>query len=165
MQVNLVVAMARNRVIGRAGTLPWHLPLDLQRFKQITLGFPLVMGRVTHQSIGRALPGRSNIVVTRNREYRAAGCMVVTSLDAALEFALPAAHAMVIGGRALYAAALSNAQRIYLTEVHAAIDGDVHFPEYDPGAWREQAREFHARDERHAYDFSFVVLERSPRAD
>jgi dihydrofolate reductase len=163
MRVNLVVAMATNRVIGRAATLPWHLPSDLKHFKKITLGYPLIMGRVTHQSIGRALPGRLNIVVSGNLHAAAAGCVVVASLADALSAAAPAPEAMVIGGHALYHAALPTAQRIFLTEVHAEIEGDVTFPPFAHEEWRETSREDCAADEQHAYPFSFVILERAIR--
>ncbi len=163
MRINLVVAMATNGVIGRAATLPWHLPADLKRFKKITLGHPLIMGRITHQSIGRALPGRLNIVVSHDLHSAAAGCVVVTSLTAALSAAAPAPEVMVIGGYALYRAALLTAQRIFLTEVRAEIEGDVKFPPFAREAWCETSREDFAADEQHAYPFSFVILERANR--
>ena len=161
MRINLVVAMAENGVIGRGRTLPWALPADLSRFKQITLGFPLMMGRVTHESIGRPLPGRVNIVVSRTPNYAAAGCVIVPSFDAALVQAGAVDEVMVIGGRALYAAALPRAARIYLTEVHARIDGDVYFPEFARAGWREIRRERHMQDARNDYDYSFVILDRA----
>ncbi len=161
MRVNLVVAIATNGVIGRAATLPWHLPADLRHFKQITLGYPLIMGRITHQSIGRALPGRLNIVVSRDLQAAAAGCVVVASLAHALTAAAPASEVMVIGGHAIYHAALPLAQRIFLTEVQAEIEGDVRFPPFARGDWRETSREDFAADEQNAFPFSFVVLERA----
>ncbi len=161
MRVNLVVAIATNGVIGRAATLPWHLPADLRHFKQITLGYPLIMGRITHQSIGRALPGRLNIVVSRDLQAVVAGCVVVASLAHALTAAAPASEVMVIGGHALYHAALPLAQRIFLTEVQAEIEGDVRFPPFARGDWRETSREDFTADEQNAFPFSFVVLERA----
>ncbi len=161
MRINIVVAMSRNGVIGRAGTLPWQLPADLKRFREITLSHPLIMGRVTHESIGRLLPGRRNIVVTHTPAAIAAGCVVVDSFAAALEAAAPAAEVMVVGGRAIYAAALPLATRIFLTEVDAVIDGDVFFPEFARAHWRETASESHPADTRHAYSFKFVVLEKT----
>lgn len=160
MRVNIVVAMATNAVIGRASTLPWHLPADLKRFKQITLGYPLIMGRITHQSIGRALPGRLNIVVSRDPLAVADGCVVVASLAQALTAAVPATEVMVIGGYALYLAALPSATRIFLTEVHGEIEGDVRFPVFARDEWRETSREDFAADGRNSCSFSFVVLER-----
>ena len=160
MRINIVVAMAENRVIGRGGSLPWHLPADLARFKQITLGHPLIMGRVTHESIGRPLPGRLNIVVSQTPDYAAAGCAVARSFDDALAQASTAAEVMVIGGRALYTAAFPRAHRMYVTKVHATLDGDVVFPEFDRAGWREISRQWCRRDERNVHDYSFVVLAR-----
>lgn len=158
--VALVVAMDRDGVIGAGGRLPWHLPGDLRRFRAVTMGHPIVMGRRTHESIGRALPGRHNIVVTRTPGFRAPGCTVVGSLEEALVRAGAAAEVMVIGGAALFAAALSLARRIHLTEVHAAVGGDVYFPAFDRSAWVEIAREDVDADEHNPLPMSFVTLER-----
>lgn len=156
--------MAENRVIGRDGALPWRLPADLARFRALTMGKPIVMGRRTHESIGRALDGRHNIVVSRRPGYRARGCTVAPSFEAALEAALdPAsdvAEAAVIGGASIYEQALPVADRIHLTVVHASIDGDVRFPALEPGQWREVAREGRGADERNRHDLSFVELAR-----
>jgi len=161
--VSLVVAMDREHVIGRDGTLPWHLPEDLKRFRAITMGKPIIMGRRTHASIGRALPGRRNLVLTRDAGYDAPGCELCPSLDAALARVADVEEAMIIGGAAVYREALARACRIYLTEVDAAVGGDVHFPPLDTAAWVEVARESHQRDERHAWDYCFRVLERVTR--
>ena len=163
--VAIVVAMAENRVIGRDGGLPWRLPADMARFRSLTMGKPIVMGRRTHESIGRALDGRRNIVVTRRPGYRSPGCMVAPSFEAALDAALDtpasgAAKVAVIGGASIYERALPVADRIHLTVVHASIDGDVRFPELEPGTWREVAREERGADERNRYDLSFVELAR-----
>ncbi len=158
-RVNIVVAMADNGVIGRDGGLPWHLPGDLRRFREVTMGHPLVMGRRTHESIGRVLPGRLNIVISSDPACAAAGCVVVPTLEAALATAGDASEIMVVGGAAVYAAALPIAARLFITEVHAKIDGDVRFPDFDRAAWREVAREPHAGGGE--YDYSFVVLERA----
>ena len=156
--------MARNGVIGRAGGLPWHLPADLKHFRAITMGKPIVMGRRTHTSIGRALPGRRNIVLSREPAYQAADCEVYDSLDAARVALAGAAEVMIIGGAALYAEALPHAARLYLTEVDAELAGDVYFPAFDPAAWQELAREAHHSDAHHAFNYCFVLLERiSPR--
>ncbi|MSR13868.1 MAG: dihydrofolate reductase [Gammaproteobacteria bacterium] len=160
MAINIIVAMAEHRVIGRGGTLPWHLPADLGRFKQITMGHRIVMGRLTYESIGRPLPGRTSIVVTTRANYQAPGCVVSDSFDAALNAASDKTEIMVIGGHALYQVALPVAQRIYLTEIDAEIDGDVYFPEFDRTVWRETSREAHSCDAAHLYSYSFVVLER-----
>lgn len=160
MRINIVVAKSENDVIGRDGDLPWRLPADLQHFKATTLGHPLVMGRKTHESIGRPLPGRHNIVVSRQTDYLAAGCTVAGSLEQAITVAHPATEIMIIGGATLYAAALPRAERIYLTEVHAQLSGDTCFPRIDRDAWREVTRERHAADDANDHDYSFVVLER-----
>ena len=156
--VSLVVAVARNGVIGRDNDLPWRLPDDLKHFKAITLGKPVVMGRRTFESIGRPLPGRENRVVSRRPDFDAPGCRVFASLEEALVGAEP--EVMVIGGGQIYAAALPLAQRLYLTEVDAELEGDAKFPEIDPDAWREASCEAHAADERHAHAFRFRLLER-----
>lgn len=158
--IAIVVAMAENRVIGRDGTLPWHLPADMARFRALTMGKPIVMGRRTHESIGRALDGRHNIVVTRRPGYRAPGCAVTASLEAALEAASGTAEIAVIGGASIYEGALPIAARIHLTQVHASIDGDVRFPELEPGAWREVSRTKRSADARNRYDMSFIELAR-----
>ena len=140
MRISLVVAMAQNRVIGRANGLPWHLPEDLKFFKRITMGKPILMGRKTHESIGRPLPGRINIVVTGNPHYQATGCMVVNSVQAALAVAEPAAEVMIIGGATLYRQILERADCIYLTRVQASVEGDVWLPEFEQTLWREAWR-------------------------
>ncbi len=162
-EITLVVAVAKNGVIGNDGGLPWRLPDDLKRFKQITLGKPVVMGRKTFESIGRPLAGRTNVVVTRNRGYRAAGCVVVHSLEDALAATVDVPEVCVIGGAELYTAALVLATRIELTEVDAAPDGDARFPPLARTGWREIAREPHGTDERHAHAFAFVTLVRANR--
>lgn len=162
-RVTLVVAVAENGVIGREGGLPWRLPADLQRFKALTLGKPVLMGRRTFESIGRALPGRHNIVLTRQRTAGpvVAGVTVVHDWDAALAAAGEAAEVMVIGGAEIYAMALPHAQRIELTRVHARIDGDTHFPELDAATWITRHSETHAADERHPHAMTFLTLERA----
>lgn len=160
MLISLVVAMAKNRVIGRDNALPWHLPADLKYFKRITLGKPILMGRKTFESIGRPLPGRINIVVTQDQAYRAPGISVAHSIDAALDAAAGAEEVMVIGGAGLFEQALPRAQRIYLTEIHAVFEGDTYFPGFDGAAWREVRRSDCAPDAHNAYSYSFIVLER-----
>ncbi|MDD9980419.1 MAG: dihydrofolate reductase [Gammaproteobacteria bacterium] len=165
--IEIVVAMAENRVIGRDGDLPWRLPADMARFRALTMGKPIVMGRRTHESIGRALDGRLNIVVTRRPGYRAPGCTVSPSLDTAFEAAAGAESGTegiaVIGGASIYEAALPLAARIHLTLVHASIDGDVRFPRIDSGEWQEISRLDRPADARNPYDLSFIeLIERSP---
>lgn len=149
-----------DRAIGRDGTLPWHLPNDLRRFRAITMGKPILMGRRTHASIGRPLPGRRNLVLSRDPAYTASGCETFTTLDAALATIAPDSEAMIVGGAELYRQTLPRAHRLYLTDVLAYTQGDVFFPALDPGAWREVWVEHHARDARHAYAYRFRVLER-----
>lgn len=152
--------MDENCVIGRDNTLPWRLPNDLRRFRRITMGHPIVMGRKNYESIGKPLAGRTNIVVTRTRDYRAPGCTVTHSVDEALAVAGNDPEIFIIGGAELYAQTLSRVQRIYLTLVHAAVAGDVRFPELNWDEWREQARERNEADSDHAFPFSYVTLER-----
>ena len=159
MIVTLIAAVADNGVIGRDGDLPWRLSADLRRFRALTTGKPVIMGRKTWQSIGKALPGRRNIVVTRDRSFAADGAEAVASLDAALDLAAGAAEVMVIGGGEIYAAAMARADRLDITHVHAAIDGDTFFPEIAAATWRETAREDHAA-EGDAPAFSFVTYAR-----
>lgn len=157
---SLVVAMARNRVIGRDNRLPWRLPADLAYFKRVTMGHPVIMGRRTWESIGKALPGRLNIVVSRNPEYRAPGATVVGALSEAWKVAGEAEEAHVIGGTSLFAEALPEADRIHLTEVQAEVEGDTWFPEFDRTQWCEHVIATQPRDERHEHPFRIVVLER-----
>lgn len=160
MRISLVVAMARNRVIGRDNALPWRLPADLAHFKQVTMGHPIVMGRRTYESIGRALPGRKNIVVSRNRDFAAPGCTVVDSLDAAWKAAGDAGEVSVIGGTTLFEETLPLADTIHLTEVEADVEGDTYFPRFDRGAWRETEIARQPADARHAYALRFLRLDR-----
>lgn len=161
-RVTLVVAATDHGVIGKDGGMPWHLPADLAHFKRLTLGHPIVMGRRTYASIGRALPGRLNVVVTRDRSFAAPGVTVAHSFDEAVSACGDAPEAMVIGGGELYREALPRATRIHLTRIHASIEGDTHFPALDSAAWQETAREERPADERNAYPLSFVTLERRP---
>ncbi|MCL4799334.1 MAG: dihydrofolate reductase [Burkholderiales bacterium] len=164
-RVTLVAALARNRVIGRGNALPWRLPADLRRFKALTLGHPVIMGRKTFESIraalGGPLPGRLNIVVTRDPGYVATGCRVVASFDAALAAAGDAGEAFVIGGGEIYRASLPVADRLQLTEIDADFPGDAWFPALAPGAWREISREPHAAGPEFPHPFAFVVYERA----
>lgn len=164
MKLSLVVAMDKNRVIGIDGGLPWHLSTDLKYFRDITMGKPIIMGRKTYESIGRPLPGRRNIVVTRNDQLEAPGCDVVTSLDAALELVQDVPEVMMVGGASLYLDTLLMADHIYMTEVHAEVEGDTWFPEIDQKQWREVSRTAFSADEKNEYDYSFVVYERKDPA-
>ena len=156
MTLALIAALDRNYAIGRDGAMPWHLPDDLKRFKALTLGKPVLMGRKTALAIGRALPGRKNLVLTRGATAPYAEQQVVASLDAAID-AAQGEPLMVIGGGEVYALALPRATQLYLTWIDTVADGaDAHFPRVDPAQWRETAREAHAADARHEFAFSFV---------
>jgi dihydrofolate reductase len=159
-RITLIVARARNGVIGRDGTLPWRLPEDLAHFKRTTMGHPILMGRKTWESIGRALPGRRSVVVSRQAGYTATGAEVVPSLDAALALCADSAEVFVIGGAQLYGEALPRAQRLIVTEIDADFAGDTHFPPVDPALWRETSRERLGPDAGRDYGIDFVVYER-----
>jgi len=161
MRVSLIAALAENRVIGRDNQLPWRISADLKHFKALTMGKPIVMGRKTWESIGRPLPGRENIVVTRDTAYQAEGCQVVHSIKRALDVAGGVDEIMIIGGAGLYQQTLERADRLYLTRVRAEVEGDTWFPEIDPQQWREVACESHPADESNEHDYDFVILERN----
>ena len=160
MRLSVIVAAATNNVIGADGGLPWRLPEDLRRFKALTMGKPMLMGRLTYESIGKALPGRQSIILTRQVDFRAKDCEVVTTVDAAIAAAGNAAELMVIGGGNIYEQLLPGADRIYLTRVHTHIEGDTFFPQIDPAEWRSKnAENFPVTAERQ-YGFTFETLER-----
>jgi dihydrofolate reductase len=155
-----VVAVSENGVIGNDNRLPWHLPDDLKRFKSLTMGHALLMGRRTFESIGRPLPGRRNLVLTRNPGWRAPGCEPVPTPAAARAAAGEGGRLFVIGGASVYLACWGLVGRVELTEVHATIAGDTRLEGFDRADWREVFREDHAADARHDHAFSFVTLER-----
>lgn len=161
--ISLIVAMAENRVIGRDGDLPWRLALDLKRFRERTTGHHVIMGRKTHESIGRPLPGRTNVVLSRNESFAADGCTVVRTLDDAFAAAQAAGdpEAFVIGGARVYESALPHAHRVYLTRVAATVEGDAYFPALDESQWREVSREEHGANEQNDHAFALTVLERA----
>ncbi len=159
-RLTLVVAAAENGVIGREGTLPWRLPEDLKRFKAVTLGKPMLMGRRTFESIGRVLPGRASIVLTRSRQWTHPQVLVSHSLEEAIALAGDVPELCVIGGADIFALTLARAGRIHFTRIHAQVPGDTRFPELG-SEWRERCREFHPADERHAFAMTFSVLERA----
>jgi dihydrofolate reductase len=158
--LSIIVAVADNGVIGSGNQLPWRLPDDLKRFKALSLGKPIVMGRKTFDSIGRPLPGRLNIVTSRQPGLEIPGCTVVTSIDEAIAAARPAPEIVIVGGADIYRQVLPQVRVIHLTRVHANIDGDAVFPELNEHEWREVAKEYHPADERHAHAFTFSTLER-----
>lgn len=166
MKLALIAAYAQNRVVGIDNKLPWHLPEDLKYFKRCTSGKAIIMGRKTYESIGRPLPNRTNIVITRNPAFKADGVKVVTSLNDAIELAAAVNEVsgvdeiMVIGGAAIYELTLPMADRLYLTHVHAQVEGDAYFPEVDFSNWREVERADYASSETNPYDYSFVVYDK-----
>jgi dihydrofolate reductase len=164
-KVTMVVAAAADNVIGRKGELPWRLPEDLRRFKELTMGKPIVMGRRTFESIGRPLPGRRNIVVSRRPGLRLEGCEVSDSPDAALALAGQAEEVMVIGGQQLYEAFLPRATRIHMTRVHETIEGDAFFPQLPPDEWQVVWSESHPATREQPLAHTFEILERPPPAE
>ena len=174
MRISLLVASSTNRTIGRDGDLPWRLSADLKRFKRLTMGHPILMGRKTLESIGRLLPGRQTIVLTRNSEFEFPGAIVVTSWDAALAKAAESLETMktagepelfVVGGAEIYRLALPFTDRLYLTRVHAEIEGDTFFPELDDAQWHVVEEEKHTADAKNEYDYSFVTLDRATKSE
>jgi dihydrofolate reductase len=167
MNISLIVAMDEGRMIGANGKIPWHLPADLKRFKEMTMGHPVIMGRKTFESLGRKpLPGRFNIVITRDPKYEAEGCRVAVSLHDALRLAEngamgEAGDVFVIGGEQIYALALPHAQKLYLTKVHGTFDGDAHFPEFSESEWGLVRTEAHEKDENNPLSYDFLTYERN----
>ena len=158
--VSLIVAMAQNGVIGRDNTLPWRLPKDLKRFRAFTLGKPILMGRKTFESIGSPLPGRVNLVLTRDRAWYAHGVIVVHSMEEALAQAEASAELVAIGGAEISRLVMPFARRIYLTHVHADVPGDIYFPDFDSTQWADVEYSSQPADDVHAYPLTFVTLER-----
>ena len=158
--ISLIVAMAQNGVIGRDNSMPWRLPEDLKRFRAFTLGKPILMGRKTFESIGRPLEGRTNLELTRDRSWFAHGVIVVHSVEEALTQASASDELVVIGGAEIYRLVLPFARRIYLTHVHADVQGDITFPEFDPTQWADVEYSSQPADDEHAYPVTFVTLER-----
>ena len=160
MSLSLIAALGPDRLIGVRNALPWRLPADLKRFKQLTMGHPIIMGRKTHESIGRPLPGRQNIVISRKKHYRAEGCRVAHSLGEALSVVETESEVFVIGGAELYREALPRAEKLYLTLVEGDFEGDTYFPTIDWAGWREVDREDRQADAENAHRHTFVTLER-----
>lgn len=159
-RICLIAALAANRVIGRNNALPWRLPADLKRFKALTMGHPVVMGRKTYESLGKPLPGRRNLVISRNRDYSAPGCEVVHSLDEAIAACRGAQEIFIIGGAELYRESLPRAHRLEFTEIRADFEGDASFPEFSPDQWRETAREIHGEEAGVPFRYDFARYER-----
>lgn len=160
MIISLIAAMDRNRLIGNKNQLPWHLPADFAHFKSVTMGKPIIMGRKTFESIGRPLPGRSNIVLSRNPDIHYDGVVNVSSFDEAIAEAGAAQEVMVIGGSSIYEMVLPRADRLYLTCVDAEFEGDAWFPEIDEKRWQETENKLRQADEKNRYDCRFITLEK-----
>ena len=160
--IAIIVATDEQGVIGKDNDLPWRLSADLKYFRRITMGKPLIMGRNTHESIGRPLPGRHNIVITSEPDYKAEGCTVVHSIEEALSACGESDEVMVMGGASLYSQMLPLADRIYLTQVHAHVEGDTWFPEWQHEQWFKVSSERHHADDANEYDYSFLVYDRKP---
>lgn len=162
MIISMIAAMANDRVIGLDGKMPWHLPADLVHFKKSTMGSPVIMGRKTYDSIGKPLPGRRNIILSRDENLFIAGCDVVQGLDEALKRVESGVdEVFIIGGQQLYEQALPMATRLYLTHIALDVDGDTRFPEYSNSLWRQISYSSHAADEKNPWPYSFELLERS----
>lgn len=160
MVISLIAAMARNRVIGKDNHMPWHLPADLRHFKQVTIEKPVIMGRKTYDSIGRPLPGRQNLVISRDANLTIAGVEIFASLESAIRAASDAEEIIVMGGATIYQQALPLANRLYLTFIELVAEGDAFFPEWDLQEWHEISHESHASDDQNPYAYSFTVWER-----
>lgn len=163
MTLSLIVAASQNGVIGNKGKLPWRLPADLERFKQITLGHPILMGRKTFDSLGKPLPGRTNIIITRNKNLKIRGALTAPSLEDAIRLCRNDEELFVIGGASIYEQALPLADRIYLTRIHRDFEGDTLLPEMDSESWKEISRQDFHDPEENPLPFSCLVLERCPR--
>jgi dihydrofolate reductase len=161
MTVAMIAALSENNVIGRDNALPWHLPADLKRFKRLTTGHPIIMGRKTWESIGRPLPGRRSIVISRTAGFHPDGATVVPSIEAALAALPEAGLVFVIGGQRVFEAALPLTDRLELTRVHAALPGDAFFPPIDFSEWNLTAEAHHPADQHHAFAFSFLTYDRA----
>lgn len=160
MTISLIVAVAENNVIGKNNQLAWYLPADLKIFKTLTTGHHIVMGRKTYESIGKALPNRTTVIITRQDNYKAEGCIVVKSLQEALEVSKKDNEVFVIGGAEIFKDAIPIADKIYLTRIHHLFEGDTFFPELDENVWEEKERTDFQADEKNLYAYSFCVLER-----
>ncbi len=165
-RISIIVAAAANQAIGKDNQLLWHLPNDLRFFKKTTSGHPIIMGRKTYESVGKPLPNRRNIIISRQPEYNATGVETVHSLDEAITLAGQTPEELtdifIVGGAEIYRAALPITDRIYLTRVHANLLADTYFPQFDSSEWKLISREDHPADEKHAYSYSFLVYDRAP---
>ncbi|CDT53112.1 dihydrofolate reductase [Vibrio coralliirubri] len=160
MKLSLIAAMTRDRVIGKDNEMPWHLPADFKWFKQCTMGKPIIMGRKTYESIGRPLPGRTNIVVSRDPELKIENVKTFTSIDDAIRSVSEAEEILIIGGDSIYTQTLKRADRLYVTIIDTGLEGDAFFPDYDLKDWNITHREMHYADDKNAYDMKFLILDK-----
>lgn len=160
MKLSIIVALSENNVVGINNQLPWHLSVDLKRVKALTMGHHLIMGRKTYESIGKPLPGRTNVIITRNKNYKAEGCVVVSDLHQALETSIGDNEVFIFGGGEIFREAMPLVDKIYMTRIHLVIDGDTHFPEINPASWKETSRQDFETDEKNNYRYSFIELEK-----
>lgn len=160
MRLSIIVAASEDGVIGTGNTLPWRLSGDLQRVKAITMGHHLIMGRKTYESIGRPLPGRTTVIISRNKDLQVPGCLVVPSLDKAIEAAQADTEAFIFGGGEIFRAALPVTDRVYFTRVHCKVQGDTHFPALDPDQWTVVQEEHYPADEKNEFPCTFTILDR-----
>jgi dihydrofolate reductase len=158
--LSLIVAVDENNLIGHNNQLPWHLPADLKYFKSVTMGKPIIMGRKTFDSIGKPLPGRKNIIITRNNNFKAAGCEVYTDINEAIKNCEFEEECFVIGGAELFRIALPLASKLYLTKIHLQFEGDTFFPAIENRIWKLTAADHHLKDEKNKYDYSFFIYSR-----
>lgn len=160
MRLSIIVAMDDNQLIGKNNALPWHLPADLGYFKKTTTGKTVLMGRKTYESIGRPLPNRRNVIVSRNEAFKAEGCEVVVSIEAALELAKSDDEVMVMGGASFYEQMLPSVDRLYITQIEGTYEGDAYFPAFDKGLFVETFRQSHTADEKNQHTYHFTILDR-----
>ena len=160
-RLSIIVAMAQNRTIGLNNTLPWRIPEDLKRFKALTMGHHLIMGRKTYDSIGKPLPGRTTVIITRNQNLKIEGCTIAHTLGGAIAACAGDDEIFVVGGAEIYGLSMPLANKIYLTEIQQAVKGDAHFPEFDPVTWQETARERHKQSAPQPLEYHFVTYQRS----
>lgn len=160
MRLSIIVAMDDNQLIGQDNALPWHLPADLGYFKRTTIGKTVLMGRKTYESIGRPLPSRRNVIVSRNADFRAEGCEVVSSIDQALELARHDDEVMVMGGASFYEQMLPSVDRLYITQIEGTYEGDAYFPVFNRADFSESFRESHQPDEKNKHTYHFTILDR-----
>lgn len=160
MTISIIAAVAENNVIGKNNKLIWHLPADLKYFKNITLGHSIIMGRKTFESVGKPLPGRKNVIITRQKQYSATDCYVVGSLNEAIELTKSENEVFIVGGAEVYNLSLPFVHKMYLTKIHQKFDGDTFFPEFDTQYWKEISRVDCKADIKNIYDYSFCVYEK-----